>query len=449
MLAPTHSAFGIFLTLILLAFFGIKFSLHWTVLIFAALGSIIPDIDHPGSIIGRIFYPISTYLERKFGHRTITHSLIGWLIFSVLFFFIIVISFPLLYLYNYCCGIPQSGTFVIFNLSFDIYLFRWSSAFSIGYFSHLILDMFNKRGSQLFWPDKSRDVIPKDQKYRSNSGARSEIFIFLFLLFLVFLALPISKYGISSTVRWLLGTPGSAIQEFKQSKIHCYAEFKGIFKDTRQSVEDKAEILDVDNKRLVVLYKGEVYTLSDELASDINASNVRVAYTKELVKVSNYEFKDKDIGYLYTKIPAGSLVSGTIQLPKDMEVKIPASPGSYKVAKQKGDELQLSFAGKAQIKALAITEAYELSRRKSRADLAKLQVEADKLKTEIAEAQSSDNLTPLGKELLMTKEKAVEQQQKLAELKSRLEDVTIRIEEAELKIKASKPVFSGIVYIRM
>src|SRR3989339_332125 len=349
MLAPTHSAFGIFLTLILLAFFGIKFSLHWTVLIFAALGSIIPDIDHPGSIIGRIFYPISTYLERKFGHRTITHSLIGWLIFSVLFFFIIVISFPLLYLYNYCCGIPQSGTFVIFNLSFDIYLFRWSSAFSIGYFSHLILDMFNKRGSQLFWPDKSRDVIPKDQKYRSNSGARSEIFIFLFLLFLVFLALPISKYGISNTVRWLLGTPGSAIQEFKQSKIHCYAEFKGIFK----------------------------------------------------------------------------------------------------VAKQKGDELQLSFAGKAQIKALAITEAYELSRRKSRADLAKLQVEADKLKTEITEAQSSDNLTPLGKELLMTKEKAVEQQQKLAELKSRLEEVAIRIEEAELKIKTSKPVFSGVVYIRM
>jgi len=432
MLAPTHSAFGIFLTLILLAFFGIKFSLHWTVLIFAALGSIIPDIDHPGSIIGRIFYPISTYLERKFGHRTITHSLIGWLIASALFSLIIIIP-----------------SLIIENWSLNIYVSRWAAAFSIGYFSHLILDMFNKRGSQLFWPDKSRDVIPKDQKYRSNSGARSEIFIFLFLLFLVFLALPISKYGISNTVRWLLGTPGSAIQEFKQSKIHCYAEFKGIFKDTRQSVEDKAEILDVDNKRLVVLYKGEVYTLSDELASDINASNVRVAYTKELVKVSNYEFKDKDIGYLYTKIPAGSLVSGTIQLPKDMEVKIPASPGSYKVAKQKGDELQLSFAGKAQIKALAITEAYELSRRKSRADLAKLQVEADKLKTEIAEAQSSDNLTPLGKELLMTKEKAVEQQQKLAELKSRLEDVTIRIEEAELKIKASKPVFSGIVYIRM
>ena len=432
MLAPTHSAFGIFLTLILLAFFGIKFSLHWTVLIFAALGSIIPDIDHPGSIIGRIFYPISTYLERKFGHRTITHSLIGWLIASALFSLIIIIP-----------------SLIIENWSLNIYVSRWAAAFSIGYFSHLILDMFNKRGSQLFWPDKSRDVIPKDQKYRSNSGARSEIFIFLFLLFLVFLALPISKYGISNTVRWLLGTPGSAIQEFKQSKIHCYAEFKGIFKDTRQSVEDKAEILDVDNKRLVVLYKGEVYTLSDELASDINASNVRVAYTKELVKVSNYEFKDKDIGYLYTKIPAGSLVSGTIQLPKDMEVKIPASPGSYKVAKQKGDELQLSFAGKAQIKALAITEAYELSRRKSRADLAKLQVEADKLKTEITEAQSSDNLTPLGKELLMTKEKAVEQQQKLAELKSRLEDVTIRIEEAELKIKASKPVFSGIVYIRM
>lgn len=437
MLAPTHSAFGIFLTLILLAFFGIKFSLHWTVLFFAVIGSIIPDIDNPSSIIGHIFYPISTYLERKFGHRTITHSLLGWLIASILFI-------PLLFIGIWLLGFVYNLEFVIWDLAP-----RWLSAFSIGYASHLVLDMFNKRGSQLFWPDKSRDVIPKDPKYRSNSGARSEIFVFLFLVFLVFLALPISKYGISSTIRWLLATPGSAIQEFKQSKVHSYAEFKGVFKDTRQPIEGKAEILDVDNKRLVVLYKGNIYTLSDELASDINASNVRVAYTKRPVKITNYEFKDKDIGYLYTKIPTGSLVSGTIQLPDNMEVTISQFPGSYKSVRQKGNELYLNFADKKTIQSLGIAKAYEIGRRKSQAQLTKLQVEADKLKAQISEAENSDNLTTLGKELLMSKEKAVEQAQKLAELKSRLEDVTIRIEETRLKIKASKPVFSGMVYIRM
>lgn len=55
MLAPTHSVFGIFLTLIILAVFGVQWGLHWTIILFAILGAIIPDIDHPKSIIGRLF----------------------------------------------------------------------------------------------------------------------------------------------------------------------------------------------------------------------------------------------------------------------------------------------------------------------------------------------------------------------------------------------------------
>ncbi|NQV00496.1 MAG: metal-dependent hydrolase, partial [Parcubacteria group bacterium] len=93
MLAPTHSAFGIFLTLIILSVFGVQFSLHWTIILFAILGSIIPDIDHPRSIIGRLFFWVSVPLERRYGHRTFTHSLMGWGIFSVLFAVIISLIF--------------------------------------------------------------------------------------------------------------------------------------------------------------------------------------------------------------------------------------------------------------------------------------------------------------------------------------------------------------------
>ena len=85
MLAPTHSVFGIFLTLIILAVFGVQWGLHWTIILFAVLGSIIPDIDHPRSVIGKLFLPISIPLERRYGHRAVTHSLIGWAISSVIF----------------------------------------------------------------------------------------------------------------------------------------------------------------------------------------------------------------------------------------------------------------------------------------------------------------------------------------------------------------------------
>jgi len=38
------------------------------------VGALIPDIDYTKFMIGKIFRPISKYLNRRFGHRTITHS---------------------------------------------------------------------------------------------------------------------------------------------------------------------------------------------------------------------------------------------------------------------------------------------------------------------------------------------------------------------------------------
>ena len=146
MLAPTHSVFGIFLTLIILAVFGVQWSLHWTIILFAILGAIIPDIDHPKSIIGKFFYIISAPLERRYGHRTITHSLVGWVICTVLFSLILLF---VVWIFG-----------IVWKLEFDAWnlLPRWIAAFSISYFSHLVLDMFNRRGSQLFWPDPGRDA---------------------------------------------------------------------------------------------------------------------------------------------------------------------------------------------------------------------------------------------------------------------------------------------------
>jgi membrane-bound metal-dependent hydrolase YbcI (DUF457 family) len=55
MLAPTHSVFGMFMTLIILAVFGVQMSLHWSILLVAVLGALMPDIDIPKSFIGKIF----------------------------------------------------------------------------------------------------------------------------------------------------------------------------------------------------------------------------------------------------------------------------------------------------------------------------------------------------------------------------------------------------------
>jgi len=82
------------------------------------ISSILPDIDHSSSILGRIFKAVSFKVEERFTHRSITHSL---LLFSMISLF----AFPF-----DCLKIP-----IIF-----------------GYGSHLFLDMLNISGIKLLYP---------------------------------------------------------------------------------------------------------------------------------------------------------------------------------------------------------------------------------------------------------------------------------------------------------
>ncbi|MBU1706114.1 metal-dependent hydrolase [Patescibacteria group bacterium] len=444
MLTPTHSVFGIFLTLIVLAVFGVQSGLHWSIFALAILGAIAPDIDHPKSMIGRIFKSVSLPIERKFGHRSVTHSFIGLLFATLIFGLPILLgNWGLRILSNFGFGISD------FSLSYiESFATRWIAAFSIGYLSHLLLDMFNRRGSQMFWPNPNRDVIPRNPKLRSESGSRVEIVIFVILLSLMFLAFPISKYGLISSLRWFLATPGSAIEEFKTLNNHAYLEFDGVFKDRKENVKGEAEILDVDYKCLVILYKGDIYTLSDQLAADILASHVRVKKTNIPIKIERKEFINMTREYLLSQIPKGALISGTIHLPEGMDIKISPSSSAYKTIEQKGNDLILHYSTKGQIEKLGLTKSFEIQRRKDLAELSKLQAEAIKTQKQITKINKIEGLTQLGRELLLDMDKTEKQEQQLIDLNNKLEEINIKREEVKLKIHGNKFIFSGEVYIR-
>lgn len=436
MLAPTHSVFGIFLTLIILAVFGVQWGLHWSIILFALIGSIFPDIDHPRSTIGKLFSFISIPLERKYGHRTITHSLVGLVFSSVIFGFLVLF------------GIFIFGFVLKFEVGGSELAPRWIAAFSISYFSHLVLDMLNPRGSQMFWPDTGRDVIPKNPKFRPESGAKVELVIFAFLIILMIFAFPISKYGIASSLRWLLATPGSAIEEFKTMKTHSYLDFKGIVNETMEPIAGKAEILGVTNKRLIIFYNNNVYTLSDELTADIIASHVRVKKSSNSINIEHRDFNNANRDYLLTNIPKGTLISGIIHLPEGMDINIPTGNSSFKTIEQKGKDLIISYASKNQLEKLTSSRNFDLQNKQDQAELSILNARVRKIRSQINEINSSDDLTPLGKQLLMDNKDKTKQDIQLAELQSQLEEVNVRIDELRLKMNDRKPLFSGDVYIR-
>jgi inner membrane protein len=134
-----------------IVFTGI-FASFWNVNIFekpemlAATGffAILPDVDHLKSPIGKAFYPLAKFLDKRYGHRTITHSLTVFIpgIFLVMF-------------------LEKA-----FGSSFS-----YTLVFAFAYFSHLLFDMLTKQGVPLFYPFKRNPcVIPGNPEMRLRSS---------------------------------------------------------------------------------------------------------------------------------------------------------------------------------------------------------------------------------------------------------------------------------------
>jgi inner membrane protein len=109
-----------------------------TCLVVAVAGSLLPDIDHPTSWVGRRLRPISTVVSRVFGHRGITHSAVA------------VVALVVVLLYG---GYARAMT----------------SALVVGYLSHLAADMLTPRGLRLAWPLRTTWRLPL-----CNTGSRAE-----------------------------------------------------------------------------------------------------------------------------------------------------------------------------------------------------------------------------------------------------------------------------------
>jgi hypothetical protein len=108
----------------------------------------------------------------------------------------------------------------------------------------------------------------------------------------------------------------------------------------------------------------------------------------------------------------------------------------------------LSFASKGQIKKLALSEYFDLQTKKDLAELYGLDARMGKVTAQIDEIENGNGLTPLGRQLLLSKEDAEKQRVQLAELKSQLDEISVKIEELKVKMKARRFIFSGEVYLR-
>jgi inner membrane protein len=128
MMAPSHVIFGLATYQGICSFYG--YQPEWWYFICAGIGSLLPDIDHPKSQVGRMIPTLSKFMAQTFGHRGFTHSLMAVVIFMWIMF--------------------QTSSLAL----------GATAAFCLGYLSHIWADFHSKSGVPLLWPARIKVRSP-------------------------------------------------------------------------------------------------------------------------------------------------------------------------------------------------------------------------------------------------------------------------------------------------
>lgn len=139
---------------------SINIPLKLTTVLSAAFGSLVPDLDHPKSILNQKILP----LKKNKSTKVFIYSLFGSLVLYINYLNFRSMILNLIGVILIMIGISHHrgfthsgiGVFIFFmtvNLFTKKYGFNYEGlSFMIGYISHLITDFFTDQGIELFYP---------------------------------------------------------------------------------------------------------------------------------------------------------------------------------------------------------------------------------------------------------------------------------------------------------
>lgn len=163
--------------------------------------SLLPDIDHTRSTLGKAFWPVAKLLDKRYGHRTVTHC--------ALFLLAVVAVVGL-------CEAFITGHKTLTGIS------------ALALASHLLFDMCTRQGIPFFLPfTRARCVLPGNPNMRlSSKSPLAEIAVFFGFCLLILSTLPLMAAGFWATVNNEFATFGHVLREFERKSDILYLETK-------------------------------------------------------------------------------------------------------------------------------------------------------------------------------------------------------------------------------
>jgi membrane-bound metal-dependent hydrolase YbcI (DUF457 family) len=251
MTGPTHVTFAEFIYLLLLTTTGVSLNpLNAAVMAFSSL---LPDVDTAASMTGRLVPFIALRIERKFGHRTITHSLIS-------IFILAAAGFPL------------------FFANRDLYV-----CFVAGYASHPFLDTMTINGVKLFYPfSPAKCVFPLEvnnpHRYRVRTGGKMDTALGIMFLLGCVPTFIVAYRGYERFIRATQQNIEAGVRDYGEiSKDHLvFASVSAYNMLTKQPLQGRVEIVGALNPHTLV-FRGPdraLHTMGKDFQADFVVRNI-------------------------------------------------------------------------------------------------------------------------------------------------------------------------------
>jgi inner membrane protein len=299
------------------------------VLAVAIAASQIPDIDTSTSSIGQILWPVSRWIEKRYPHRSITHSLIVTVVLGV-------ISIALWW-----------------RFAIDV---KVAIALPLGHLVACFSDTFTKVGVQLFWPSPKQCVFGLNPKRRLTTGGPGEYWVLVGACLAIAINVGLNNSGgLGQFTAESLGLRSGIIENYQQNAAskQVWAIAEGTFTADSGSADGKYLIISQAGNEFILMDRSGIYQTGTTAQIDARKITTEIGTSAQQqvlpLTFAEEEILPKLVSIAQSHPKALILLTGQITIDSPEEISILPKPGQLEVVKLAANQLIFNYCPLSQI----------------------------------------------------------------------------------------------------
>jgi len=323
MMAITHAAISA-------AAIGLSLSTIDPMVLAVAIGaSQIPDIDTSTSSIGQILWPISRWIEKRYPHRSVTHSLV----------------------FTAALGLISFGVWWWYQIDMKVAI-----ALPLGHLVACFSDTFTKAGVQLFWPSPLWCVFGLNPKRRLTTGGAGEYWVLVAAVAAIAVNVGlINGGGLGQFTAESLGLRSGILENYQQNANNkeVFASVQGTFLADSSNANGKYFILSQIGNEFVLLNRSGIYEtgVNGQIAATKINTEVGQPSLRQILPLifTEEEILPKLVAVAAAHPKALILLTGQLTIDSPEEISIFPKPGQLEIVKLIGNQLVFNHCPLSQI----------------------------------------------------------------------------------------------------